>query len=345
MKNWSFDSPDPGRTFEIARELGRSIGVDGLVIGLVGPLGSGKTVFVKGLAEGLGLPSGLVSSPTFVIAHEYPLAGGPSTLHHVDLYRLASVHELESIGFDEMFEPGRVLAIEWADRFPDLLGRDFLSIGFEGPSAEDEAGAREGTPWRGRRVRLVASGDDAERVLEDWAERVGRMGPSTDETSASECSADRAISSPDARRLLLLVFAMGLLASAHFGFLAETTVCGSLAEIEADGLGTLRARCDADFEERRRHPLNGIALWLDGREVDPNVASAELLAQLPAIGPARAEAIVRARDGASFDSVRDLERVSGIGPAIRRALDRWLAIGRNVGNARPASSKRRSGDG
>ena len=55
MKTWFFDSPDPEHTFACGADLGRSIGHDGLVIALVGPLGAGKTVFVKGLADGLGI--------------------------------------------------------------------------------------------------------------------------------------------------------------------------------------------------------------------------------------------------------------------------------------------------
>ncbi len=83
-----FDSPDPETTFEIAALLGRSIGARGLALGLVGPLGSGKTVFVKGLAAGLGVDPRGVSSPTFVIAQEYAIPDGPETLHHLDFYRL-----------------------------------------------------------------------------------------------------------------------------------------------------------------------------------------------------------------------------------------------------------------
>ncbi len=88
MKTWFFDSPDPEHTFACGADLGRSIGRDGLVIALVGPLGAGKTVFVKGLADGLGIDARLVSSPTFVIAQQYPIPVGPEALHHVDLYRL-----------------------------------------------------------------------------------------------------------------------------------------------------------------------------------------------------------------------------------------------------------------
>jgi tRNA threonylcarbamoyladenosine biosynthesis protein TsaE len=98
MQTWAFDSPDAERTLERGVELGRSISAAGLAIELIGPLGAGKTVFVKGLATGLGVDARSVSSPTFVIAQQYRLATGPESLHHVDLYRLESESELESIG-------------------------------------------------------------------------------------------------------------------------------------------------------------------------------------------------------------------------------------------------------
>ena len=65
MASWTFVSRDPDETRAIARELGRAIGADGAVLALIGPLGAGKTVFVKGLAEGLGVDPRGVSSPTF----------------------------------------------------------------------------------------------------------------------------------------------------------------------------------------------------------------------------------------------------------------------------------------
>jgi len=134
MQTWIFDSPDAVHTIEAGAELGRSIGASGLAIALIGPLGAGKTVFVKGLATGLGIDPRVVSSPTFVIAQQYVLPSGPETLHHVDLYRLESSMELESIGFYDMLAPGQVAAVEWADRFPEVLGHEYLSIEFEGPS-------------------------------------------------------------------------------------------------------------------------------------------------------------------------------------------------------------------
>jgi tRNA threonylcarbamoyladenosine biosynthesis protein TsaE len=84
--------------------------VGGEVIGLIGPLGSGKTVFVQGLAEGLGV-NGHITSPTFVIMNLYQ---GRLPFSHIDLYRFDA--PLETIGLDEYINWDGVTAIEWADK-------------------------------------------------------------------------------------------------------------------------------------------------------------------------------------------------------------------------------------
>ena len=96
----------------IAADLAATLG-PGSVVLLTGDLGAGKTVFVRGLAEGLGVDPDEVTSPTFTLVHEYRTGRLP--LIHVDLYRLESV-DLDDIGLDPDLAERGVVAIEWAER-------------------------------------------------------------------------------------------------------------------------------------------------------------------------------------------------------------------------------------
>ena len=99
----------------------------GMVVALDGPLGAGKTAFVRGLAEGLGAVGNAVSSPTFVIVQEYATTAAP--LVHVDAYRMSSPDELETIGWDEMIaRRDVVIAVEWAARLADALPPDAVHV-------------------------------------------------------------------------------------------------------------------------------------------------------------------------------------------------------------------------
>jgi tRNA threonylcarbamoyladenosine biosynthesis protein TsaE len=101
-------------TTGVARALAPRLAAGSVVL-LVGELGAGKTAFVRGLAEGLGISAAEVSSPTFTLVQEY--RGGRVPLFHVDLYRLSDPREIDDLGLDEIAADG-ALAIEWADRLP-----------------------------------------------------------------------------------------------------------------------------------------------------------------------------------------------------------------------------------
>ncbi len=108
--------------------LGQAIGWTlrgGETIALYGPLGAGKTALVRGIARGLGAESTAVTSPTFVMIHEYQ---GRLPLAHVDLYRVRSPRDLESTGLVDYFSGSTVTAVEWADKGTPVLPSDRLDI-------------------------------------------------------------------------------------------------------------------------------------------------------------------------------------------------------------------------
>jgi len=158
-----FHCASVAQTIALGRALGEAAQA-GDVIALHGELGAGKTQLVRGLAEGLGLDPRQVSSPTFVISHEYlpPDNAQRSVLCliHVDAYRLTGPEELRSIGLgetdDEPLEDS-VLVVEWAERVAEALGEDALHVRLE--HAED-----------GRRITLEPRGS--------WPARLATFHPS-----------------------------------------------------------------------------------------------------------------------------------------------------------------------
>jgi tRNA threonylcarbamoyladenosine biosynthesis protein TsaE len=101
-------------TAALGRALASTLSA-GDVLLLYGDLGAGKTAFVRGLAEGLGVSRDDVSSPTFTLVQEY--RGGRLPLFHVDLYRLNDPREVDDLGLDEIADEG-ILAVEWAEKLP-----------------------------------------------------------------------------------------------------------------------------------------------------------------------------------------------------------------------------------
>lgn len=355
--DYCFDSPAPESTFELAALLGRAIGSRGLVVGLIGPLGAGKTCFVKGLAEGLGLDSRIVSSPTFAIAQQYRLPEGPELLHHLDLYRLESEAELESLGLSDWLAPGQVVAVEWLDRFPESLGTDRLEVRFAPSSAaasappgdeeEGDAASRAlcEVDTRVRRLELSAFGAEATRVLRDLVHRCERLAEESPvgRPEAGGRSPRRTRDGIGTLALLLAAGWIGVDALSADGAGSDRLACAALepatpagfAPVDArDALGPLAVACGDPIGARVAAPsarpgtpaLDGIAQLLDGGVLDPNTATAALLAQLPGLGAARAAAIVETRARSPFVSLEDLERVPGIGPKTRAGLEPFLAV-------------------
>jgi tRNA threonylcarbamoyladenosine biosynthesis protein TsaE len=167
-EGFRFRSHSPEQTRDLARMLAHAIDKRGVVVALDGPLGAGKTVFVKGLAAGLQIDPNSVSSPTFVIASEYEgraQDGSRRLLVHADLYRVGSATELEGAGYLDWIAPGHVVAMEWAERVQEALPPDRLSV---------TLGAGD-TP-EGREIVVMAQGALAEQALRRWREAAAGSG-------------------------------------------------------------------------------------------------------------------------------------------------------------------------
>ncbi len=104
-------------TFALGRKIGEAA-VPGQVYALNGDLGVGKTVFIQGVAKGLGI-EGAVSSPTFTILQIYE--EGRLPFYHFDVYRIGCVEEMDEIGYDEYFYGDGICLIEWAELIEDIL--------------------------------------------------------------------------------------------------------------------------------------------------------------------------------------------------------------------------------
>jgi tRNA threonylcarbamoyladenosine biosynthesis protein TsaE len=143
------DLPDLPATEALGRRLAGFL-FPGAVVALVGPLGAGKTQLVRAIALGLGLADGrAVSSPTFVLLHEYQAR---LPIYHFDAYRLHGSADFDDLGAQEYLEGDGVCLVEWADRVEACLAADHLwiELAITGETA--------------RRVRLEGKGPRHEAV-------------------------------------------------------------------------------------------------------------------------------------------------------------------------------------
>ncbi len=145
-----FELPTRRATRGLARRLA-SVLRSGDVVFLEGPLGAGKTFFVRAACRALGVPERLpVQSPTFALVHVHD---GRLPIVHADLYRLTGADELDELGLTEQLADA-VGFVEWGLRFGDAVARDGVVVALEAPAE----GARSATVWgRGERGRAIAA--------------------------------------------------------------------------------------------------------------------------------------------------------------------------------------------
>ena len=118
----------PSHSEAETRSIAAGVAADlraGAVLLLSGDLGAGKTAFVRGLAEGLGIDPDDVTSPTFTLVHSYEI--GRSHLHHADVYRLERISEVADLAIGELLEGGGIVLVEWGDVIAASLG-DHLEV-------------------------------------------------------------------------------------------------------------------------------------------------------------------------------------------------------------------------
>lgn len=141
------------RTTEIARKFASTLR-PGDVVSLKGELGVGKTCFVKGLAEGMGVEE-LVTSPSFTLVHEYR---GAVPLYHIDLYRLDDPRtSMEDLGLEEYFFGDGVTAIEWGEKVFGYLPQEYIQV---------EITFGDGG---GREILFRSFGQGWQKRLKEWA--------------------------------------------------------------------------------------------------------------------------------------------------------------------------------
>lgn len=114
-------------TLMLARKLVKTFKSGDLVV-LSGELGSGKTVFARGLAEGLGHDENSINSPTYTFVNEY---NGEQPLYHFDMYRLKNMSELIEIGWDDYLSKDGLVVVEWGEKIIKMLPEIYYLVSFE----------------------------------------------------------------------------------------------------------------------------------------------------------------------------------------------------------------------
>jgi len=141
-------------TIELGAALGATLRA-GDVIAVSGELGAGKTRLARGVAIGLGLEPGVVSSPTYVLVNEYVRDDGAPPLVHVDAYRLRGAEDLASMGWEQVQDQDAITLIEWADRIADDLPASALHIQMTHAGGDDRRITMTGRDaWHDRLVGL-----------------------------------------------------------------------------------------------------------------------------------------------------------------------------------------------
>lgn len=119
-----FITHSPEETRALGERLARAL-KGGEVVAFTGDLGAGKTAFVSGMAQALGIGE-RVTSPTFTIVNEYE--GGRLPLFHFDMYRLGSADELFQIGWEDYLARGGVCAVEWSENVAEAMEEDAIRV-------------------------------------------------------------------------------------------------------------------------------------------------------------------------------------------------------------------------
>ncbi|HET9838993.1 MAG TPA: tRNA (adenosine(37)-N6)-threonylcarbamoyltransferase complex ATPase subunit type 1 TsaE [Candidatus Angelobacter sp.] len=125
----TFHTHSAEETTELGRQLAPELKPGSIVL-LRGDLGAGKTTLVKGIAEGFNAAKAEdVTSPTFTLIHEY--RGPQVTLYHIDLYRIDTQRELDTLALDDLMTPQSILLIEWGEKFARFARERDVEIGIE----------------------------------------------------------------------------------------------------------------------------------------------------------------------------------------------------------------------